>query len=164
MKKIIIVTFLFLNACLLCSCKEQNETQNIPNQTISGELFFKRISTFPSTGIPKREFAKMKFVYQKLKEEDSTKVNERFLYLEKLNQYDLLEKPSLQLKRQKDTLRIFLSEEAYKKIKSYTLNDLRQRNKKVEIELKAQEFEKNILFSNQITKIKEVDGKTPWQL
>ncbi len=39
---------------------------------------------------------------------------------------------------------------------------LQSKNKKVTLELALQQLDKDVYFSDEITKIKEVDGETPW--
>ena len=144
-----IISFLF-------SCNSNQEK-------IKGDLFFKLVNISSPSGISKEEVSKIEIILDSVEKNNISTKNEIIDYFTILKKHNLLENPSLQLKVDNDIKKIFIPKKEYEKISSYSLKDLQQQNKKVEIELEVKELEKDIFFSNEIISIKEVDGETPWK-
>ncbi|WP_445455950.1 hypothetical protein [Flavobacterium sp. HNIBRBA15423] len=133
------------------------------NDFIYGDLFFKLVTISSSSGISKEDVSKIEIMLDSVEKNNISTKNEIIDYFTILKKHNLLENPSLQLKVDNDIKKIFIPKKEYEKISSYTLKDLQQQNKKVEIELEVKELEKGIFFSSEIISIKEVDGETPWK-
>ncbi len=100
----------------------------------------------------------------KLQNENDALSKEMINYFAKLKKLDLLKLPSVKIETEgKQLKQVFLTQKEYDKIKPFTLNELQVKNKKVTLELALQELDSAIYFSDEIIKIKEVDGKTPWE-
>lgn len=152
MKNIIYLTII----SFLFSCNSNQEK-------IKGDLFFKLVNISSPSGISKEEVSKIEIMLDSVEKNNISTKNEIIDYFTILKKHNLLENPSLQLKVDNDIKKIFIPKKEYEKISSYSLKDLQQQNKKVEIELEVKELEKDIFFSNEIISIKEVDGETPWK-
>lgn len=142
---------------LLLSCNSNQEK-------IKGELFFKIIDFSPATGMNEDDIKKMEEILKTIDTIGNSKNDKLFVnYFNTLKKHNLLQSPFIKIKTDTIIRKIFISHQEYQKISAYTLNDLQQQNKKVEIELVVKELEKDIFFSDEIISVKEVDGETPWQ-
>ena len=132
--------------------------------TFKGDLYFKLINLSRNKGLTKVEEQKFVRLIDSLLENKSIPKNELILlnHLKKLKELNLLTKPNIQLKNNEKYKTIYLTLDEYKKVSNYNLNDLQKRKKKVEILLNIKELDSGIYFSDKIVRIKEIDGKTPW--
>ncbi|VXB26725.1 conserved hypothetical protein [Flavobacterium sp. 9AF] len=138
--------------CVILSCNSKQET-------IKGDLFFKLVNISSPSGMSSEEISKIEHMLKNVEENN----NELIAYYKTLKNNNVLGNPYLLLKVNNDVQTIFLSKNEYEKIKLYTLDDLRKRNKTVEIELKIKKIDKDIFFSDEIISVKEGEGETPWQ-
>jgi hypothetical protein len=76
---------------------------------------------------------------------------------------DLLKSPWINLKTDSDIKKIYLSELEYEKLKKFDRNKLITDNKKVELKIKVTELDSGIYYSDKISEIKLIDGKTYWR-
>ncbi len=136
---------------------------NTKNEIINGELYFKLVNFLPNEGLNKEQFSKMKSDIGKLSESKNHDELRLYVYLEKLEKNNLLASPNITIKMKNNELRvIFLNQKEYQKLKTYTLNDLNSRGKKIVIKLKVKEIDTAIFYSDKIISIKEINGKTSW--
>lgn len=148
---------ILLSVILFTSCHQTNKT-------IKGELFFKIIDFSPATGMKKDDIKKMERIIETIDKVGNSKNDKLFVnYFNTLKKHNLLHSPFIKIKTDTIIRKVFITHQEYQKISAYTLNDLQQQNKKVEIELVVKELEKDLFFSDEIINIKKVDGKTPWQ-
>ena len=145
---------LFLILFISCTIKQD---------ITKGDLFFKLVSITSPSGMSNEESKKIEKLLDSVGSSNTVAENEVIDYFKLLKKHNLLENPFIQLKVGKEIKKVFLSKKEYEKISLFTLNDLQQRNKKVEIELEVKELEKDLFLSNKILSIEEVDGETPWQ-
>ncbi|WP_288983972.1 hypothetical protein [uncultured Flavobacterium sp.] len=151
-------TLLFFLTILLFSCKE--------SENLKGDLYFKHIDLTSPIGLTDEQalnvekwIDSMDLSYQNLKEEDKNLVDS----YKNIIKHGLLKNPYLQLETEDGIKKVYLTSKEYHKIKHFKLSDLQEKSKKVTIELKVTELEKDLFYSEEITSIKEVNGKTPWQ-
>ena len=145
-----LIYFIIISCLLSCNSKHEK---------IKGDLFFKLVNISSPSGMSPEEISKIENMLENVKKSD----DELIAYLKNLKSNNVLGNPYLQLKIGDDIKTVFITHKEFQKISTYTLKDLQQQNKKVEIELKVKKLEKGIFFSNEIISIKEVDGETPWQ-
>ena len=152
-KKEIMKNLIYLTiVCLFLSC-------NSKQKTIKGDLFFKLVNISSPSGMSAEEISEIENRLKNVEENN----NELIAYYRILKSNNVLGNPYLLLKVNNDVQTIFLSKSEYEKIKLYTLDDLRKRNKKIEIELKIKKIDNDIFFSDEIISVKECEGETPWQ-
>ena len=157
MKKNFFIIGLALIVLFSCSEKEN---------LIEGDLYFKLVNFSSPKGLTddqainfKKWIDSMDLSYQNLKEEDKNLVDS----YKNIIKHGLLKNPYLQLETEDGIKKVYLTSKEYHKIKHFKLSDLQEKSKKVTIELKVTELEKDLFYSEEITSIKEVNGKTPWQ-
>lgn len=144
--------YLLFFVILFISCHQTNKTTK-------GDLFFKLVNISSPSGMSAEEISKIENRLKNVEENN----NELIAYYRTLKSNNVLGNPYLLLKVNNDVQTIFLSKSEYEKIKLYTLDDLRKRNKKIEIELKIKKIDNDIFFSDEIISVKECEGETPWQ-
>lgn len=84
-----------------------------------------------------------------------------YKFFKKLQNKGLLTSPYIHLKIGADSiLAVYLSESEYEKVRDFEHNDLRERNKKIEIELDIKKIDDEIYYSENIISAREVDGET----
>lgn len=150
-----LIYLIIISAVLSC-----NKSQ----EKIKGDLFFKLVSISSPSGMSEEEISKIEIILDSVeKNKTSNDGNELLNHFKILKKHNLLGSPYLQLKEGNDVKTIFIPQKEYEKISSYSLSNLQQKNRKVEIELEITELEKDIYSSNKIISIKEVDGETPWK-
>lgn len=153
MKKYVLLPF----TILFLSCNSKQEK-------IKGELFFKIIDFSLTTGMKKGDIKKMEKIIETIDKVGNSKNDKLFVnYFNTLKKHNLLNSPFIKIKTDTIIRKVFIPHKEYKKISSFTLDNLREQNKKIEIELEIKELEKNIYFSNEILSLKKVDGETLWQ-
>jgi hypothetical protein len=147
--------FIIVFICFV-SCKQNNEV-------IKGELWFKLINLMPNEGFSNDRTV---IIEKSLDTLDIDKVKnndlkELYKSLILLRKHKLLNSPNIGIKINKDEYRtVHLDKKEYEKIKKYSLDYLNKSHIKIEIELKVQELEKNLYYSDQIINLKEISGKT----
>jgi hypothetical protein len=147
--------FIIVFICFV-SCKQNNEV-------IKGELWFKLINLMPNEGFSNdRTVIIEKYLdtldIDKVKNNDLKELYKSLILLRK---HKLLNSPYIGIKINKDEYRtVHLDKKKYEKIKKYSLDYLNKSHIKIEIELKVQELEKNLYYSDQIINLKEISGKT----
>ncbi|WP_298308975.1 hypothetical protein [Flavobacterium sp.] len=154
MKKSLIVIF----AILMVSCNSKKEI-------CKGNLYFKLIdigSFYGETEEKIREFERKidSFKIDSKTSKDDADIINKFKTIKRLNLFRI---PCIRVQTSDDIKLIFLSESEYKKVKSFTLEDLKNRGKKVILELELEELDKGIYYSENIIKVQEIDGQTPWK-
>ena len=148
---------LFLFTFLLFGC---NQTESI-----KGDLYFILVDLTAPSGLSGEQalqieklVASMASDFENLDEKSKTFVT----YYQNVIKHNLLQNPYLQLETENGIRKVYLNSNEYDKIKNFTLSDLKEKSKKVVIELKFKKFEDDVFYSEEIISIKEVDGKTPW--
>ncbi len=151
-------SLLFLIAILLFSCKQ--------SESLKGDLYFKLIDLTSPIGLTDEQalnvekwIDSMDLDYVKLSEGNKKLVD----YYKNVIKHNLLKNPYLQLETEDGIKKVYLNSKEYDKIKDFKLLDLKEKSKKVIIELNAKELENDLFYSEEIILIQEVDGKTPWK-
>jgi hypothetical protein len=130
------------------------------NQTFKGDLYFKLVNLIPQEGFSNErvnEIERMLDSIQNQKNDNKSIISD----FEKLRKYKLLKSPNIQLRFSDGKIkRVFLNNNEYQKIKKYTLDYLNKNHTKLEVELKIQELEKDMFFSEMIVNFNEVKGIT----
>jgi len=152
------ITLTLIIGLLILSCSK-NEKE------INGDLYFKLIDIGSFYGaddetIEKFEKSFDSIRWSKIAGKDDLEIIRVFDIL-KAN--DLLKSPWINLKTDSDIKKIYLSELEYEKLKKFDRNKLITDNKKVELKIKATELDSGIYYSDKISDIKIVDGKTYWR-
>mgnify|MGYP003513465254 FL=1 len=146
-------TLLFFLTILLFSCKQ--------SENLKGNLYFKLINLTSPSGLTDEQALNIENIINSM---SSNKKNKELVdYYKKAIKHDLLKNPYLQLETEDGIKKVYLSFKEYDKIKHFKLSELQEKSKKVVVELNANEFEKDLFYSEEIILIQEVDGKTPWQ-
>lgn len=149
MKKILLIILTFI----LLSCNSKTDK-------IKGELYFKLVNIWPNDGSAESE---INAYLKKIKNSDSAMENKVYFYFSNLKKHKLLSAPKIMIKTDSGEVKeVFLNQEEYQKVKNYNLMDLDAKGKKVTLLMKVEKLDKDILFSNNIEYIKEVDGKSSW--
>ena len=151
------LNFIILTICFI-SCDSNPKI-------IEGFLYFKLVNIVPQTGMSDKQILELEKDLQKpdnLGDEDSTSIKIK-KYFKTLKKHNLLKLPSIKIKTKEGSIKnIFLSKQEYDKIKSYTLKELQNKNKKISLKLEIKELDDEIYFSDEIKEIQEVNGETPW--
>lgn len=137
---------------------------NDATSPIKGDLYFKAIDLSYPNGMTEEQIVKFEKYLDTVKINPETTDAEKKIinYLTILRKNNLLRSPSIKIKTQDSTIKkIFLSKSEYEKIKPFTLERLRKKGKKLELELNAKELDSNLYFSDEIIEFKEIDGVTP---
>lgn len=137
------------------SCQEKNYT--------NADLSFKLINAGSLYGADESEIQKFEEILDSLRRNQKAKKNEieLFNFYAKLKDHNLLTSPYIYLQIEKDsTLRVYLHEEEYQKVKEYNHADLNERNKKVSLKLDIEKKEEGIYVANHIISVQETDGHT----
>ena len=156
MKKLL--SYFFILACFSC-----NQTEK---QITKAELSFKLISIGSLYQANEQQIKEFQKTIDSINANPNATEQERYLtsYFEKLKTNGLLNLPYIYLRINSDsTLVVYLSEKEYKKVKEFKLNDLEQREKKVELELIIKEKDSGLYFAEKILKVRETDGITYWK-
>ena len=146
-------TLLFFLTILLFSCKQ--------SENLKGNLYFKLINLTSPSGLTDEQALHVEKMINSMSSDEKNK--ELVDYYKKVIKHDLLKNPYLQLETEDGIKKVYLSFKEYDKIKHFKLSELQEKSKKVVVELNANEFEKDLFYSEEIILIQEVDGKTPWQ-
>ncbi len=146
-------TLLFFLTILLFSCKQ--------SENLKGNLYFKLINLTSPSGLTDEQALNIENIINSMSSDEKNK--ELVDYYKKAIKHDLLKNPYLQLETEDGIKKVYLSFKEYDKIKHFKLSELQEKSKKVVVELNANEFEKDLFYSEEIILIQEVDGKTPWQ-
>ena len=146
-------TLLFFLTILLFSCKQ--------SENLKGNLYFKLINLTSPSGLTDEQALHVEKMINSMSSDEKNK--ELVDYYKKAIKHDLLKNPYLQLETEDGIKKVYLSFKEYDKIKHFKLSELQEKSKKVVVELNANEFEKDLFYSEEIILIQEVDGKTPWQ-
>lgn len=137
------------------SCQEKNYT--------NADLSFKLINAGSLYGADESEIQKFEEILDSLRRNQKAKKNEieLFNFYAKLKDHNLLTSPYIYLQIEKDsTLRVYLNEEEYQKVKEYNHADLNERNRKVSLTLDIEKKEEGIYVANHIISVQETDGHT----
>lgn len=146
-------TLLFFLTILLFSCEQ--------SENLKGNLYFKLINLTSPSGLTDEQALNIENIINSMSSDEKNK--ELIDYYKKEIKHDLLKNPYLQLETEDGIKKVYLSFKEYDKIKHFKLSELREKSKKVVVELNANELEKDLFYSEEIILIQEVDGKTPWQ-
>ena len=146
-------TLLFFLTILLFSCKQ--------SENLKGNLYFKLINLTSPSGLTDEQALHVEKMINSMSSDEKNK--ELVDYYKKVIKHDLLKNPYLQLETEEGIKKVYLNSKEYDKIKHFKLSELQEKSKKVVVELNANEFEKDLFYSEEIILIQEVDGKTPWQ-
>ncbi|WP_223034905.1 hypothetical protein [Hanstruepera marina] len=152
------ITLTLIIGLLILSCSK-NEKE------INGDLYFKLIDIGSFYGaddetIEKFEKSFDSIRWSKIAGKDDLEIIRVFDIL-KAN--DLLKSPWINLKTDSEIKKIYLSELEYEKLKKFDRNKLITDNKKVELKIKVTELDSGIYYSDKISEIKLIDGKTYWR-
>ncbi|TWO29339.1 hypothetical protein E1J38_014980 [Seonamhaeicola sediminis] len=152
------ITLTLIIGLLILSCSK-NEKE------INGDLYFKLIDIGSFYGaddetIEKFEKSFDSIRWSKIAGKDDLEIIRVFDIL-KAN--DLLKSPWINLKKDSEIKKIYLSELEYEKLKKFDRNKLITDNKKVELKIKVTELDSGIYYSDKISEIKLIDGKTYWR-
>jgi radical SAM superfamily enzyme YgiQ (UPF0313 family) len=152
MKKFLVILIsLFLFSC------------NSKTKIIKGDLYFKIIDLTSPEGISEEQAKKLEIIIDSSNSSKNKNLEDQSIieYFKVIKKHNLLRSPYIKLKLgEKDFKTIFLNKKEYKKLKKYTLDYLSKNHTKLEVELKIQEIEKDIFYSDKIINLKEVIGKT----
>lgn len=150
------------NCCLLLivfflSCHSPN------TELLKGDLYFKLIA-FPSLyGSSETEIENFEKYLDSLKSNETASPQEKELvsYFKKLEELNLLKSPNIKVIDEKGEIRtVFLNENEFEKIEKYTIDYLRENNKKVTLEIEAKVLDTEIYYSDDIKTIQESNGET----
>ena len=130
-----------------------------------GDLYFKLIDFESFYGTDEKIIERFEHTfdsirYSKIARKEDLEVIRVFDILKANN---LLKSPWINLKTESDIIKIYLSESEYEKVKKFERNKLINTNQKVELEIKVTELDSGIYYSNKISEIKIVNGKTYWR-
>lgn len=151
MKKIIFLLALIL----ICSCTTKNSN-------LKGDLYFKLIGFSNGSELNDEQVIKIEKYLDSISDKNIPE-DKTTKYFKLLRNNNLLHSPSILIKTTENTIhKVFLSELEYEKVKPYTLEILRKKGKKLQLEINAKELDSNLYFCDKIISIKEVDGMTPY--
>ena len=155
MKKIALI---IITGLLLLSCSKMEKE-------FKGDLYFKLIDFESFYGTDEKIIERFEHTfdsirYSKIARKEDLEVIRVFDILKANN---LLKSPWINLKTESDIIKIYLSESEYEKVKKFERNKLINTNQKVELEIKVTELDSGIYYSNKISEIKIVNGKTYWR-
>ncbi|MCA1965600.1 MAG: hypothetical protein LDL23_03005 [Flavobacterium sp.] len=146
-------TLLFLIAISFFSCKQ--------SESLKGNLYFKLINLTLPSGLTDEQALHIEQMINSMSSDEKNK--ELIDYYKNVIKHNLLKNPYLQLETEDGIKKVYLNSKEYDKIKDFKLLDLKEKSKKVIIELNAKELENDLFYSEEIILIQEVDGKTPWK-
>ena len=134
-------------------------------QELKGDLYFKLIDLGSFYGADEKTIEKFEKSFDSIRQsamagKDALEIVQAFDIL-KAN--DLLNSPWINLKMGSDIKKIYLSEKEYEKLKKFDRNDLINNNKKVELKIKISKLDGGIYYSDKITHLNLLDGKTYWR-
>ncbi|RBW59159.1 hypothetical protein DS884_05260 [Tenacibaculum sp. E3R01] len=144
---------------LFVSCKTKS------NEKAKAELTFKSISFMSAYGATDKELndlnKKIDDVLLNKRNEIISEEEKLYQYFGKLRNLNLLEKPYIFLRFNKDSiLPVYLSENEFNKVKNFKQIDLFKEGKKVIIELDLVKKNNTIYYSNNIVSIIKVNGRS----
>lgn len=147
------ILILFMLSIVSFSCKKE--------VIIKGDLYFKLINLTSPVGLTDEQALNIEKTINSIALDEKNK--ELVDYYKNVIKHNLLKNPYLQLETEVGIKKVYLNSKEYDKIKNFKLSDLQNKSKKVVVELKANEIEKDLFYSEEIVSIQEVEGKTPWQ-
>ena len=152
------ITLTLIIGILILSCTK-NEKE------FKGDLYFKLIDIGSFYGADEKTIEKFEksfdsIRWSKMAGKDELEIIRVF---DILKSNDLLKSPWINLKTESDIKKIYLSEKEYEKLKEFDRNELITDNKKVELKIKVTELDSGIYYSDKISEIKLIDGKTYWR-
>ncbi|WP_047544845.1 hypothetical protein [Psychroserpens sp. Hel_I_66] len=152
------ITLTLIIGFLILSCSK-NE------QEFKADLYFKLIDIGSFYGADEKTIEKFEksfdsIHWSKMAGKDELEIIRVF---DILKSNDLLKSPWINLKTESDIKKIYLSEKEYEKLKEFDRNELITDNKKVELKMKVTELDSGIYYSDKISDLKIVDGKTYWR-
>lgn len=148
MKRIILLS-LFLISLIACNTREEQ---------LEGYLYFKLIAI---------KLDDSSFIEQLIDSvrQNTANTNDQALvnYYDTLKREGLLNVPSICLKNKSDIKRIYVSQQVHDTLKGFKLHTLEDHNQKVHLKMIVTNPEENIYYSDSITELKVVTGKTYWK-
>ncbi|WP_147239376.1 hypothetical protein [Tenacibaculum sp. E3R01] len=153
------IFFIMIFSLLFVSCKTKS------NEKAKAELTFKSISFMSAYGATDKELndlnKKIDDVLLNKRNEIISEEEKLYQYFGKLRNLNLLEKPYIFLRFNKDSiLPVYLSENEFNKVKNFKQIDLFKEGKKVIIELDLVKKNNTIYYSNNIVSIIKVNGRS----
>ena len=153
------IFFIMIFSLLFVSCKTKS------NEKAKAELTFKSISFMSAYGATDKELndlnKKIDDVLLNKRNEIISEEEKLYQYFGKLRNLNLLKKPYIFLRFNKDSiLPVYLSEDEFNKVKNFKQIDLFKEGKKVLIELELMKKNNTICYSNNIISIKKVNGRS----
>ncbi len=132
---------------------------NKNTEIVEGELFFKLVNPMPYKGLSEEKKKEIeKYLLTESKNQD-----EVYIFYKTLKENNILGNPSLDLKTKLGVKKVFLNQISYEKIKKYSLDKLREENKKIIINLNLKKINSHIYYSDEIISLKEIEGETEFQ-
>ena len=154
--KNITLTLIITISILSCSKSEKEFKGDLYFQLIDIESFYRA----DDEALEKFEKSVDSIRWSKTARKDELEIIRIFDIL-KAN--DLLKSPWIYLKTDSDIKKFYVSKQEYEKLKKFDRNKLITDNKKVELKIKATELDSGIYYSDKISEIKLIDGKTYWR-
>lgn len=153
------VFFIMIFSLFFVSCKTKS------NEKAKAELTFKSISFMSAYGATDKELndlnKKIDDVLLNKRNEIISEEEKLYQYFGKLRNSNLIEKPYIFLRFNKDSiLPVYLSENEFNKVKNFKQIDLFKEGKKILIELDLVKKNNTIYYSNNIISIKKVNGRS----
>lgn len=157
----LLIVLLAMISCSTSDSKKEN--------LYEGELFIKLItigSDIFSVEDENGETLTEKF--SSMKDETSLNEQEKALkeHFDLLHDNDLIGKPYFHIKSLKTSVEyetVYITEDEFRKVSDFKLNELQKNNQKVIIEFYGSPISDFAIKSNKIKSVKLVDGKTEWK-
>lgn len=138
---------------------------NSNTEIISGDLYFKQVDWMNYYGASDENKKEIQKLIRALKDSNSLSVTEQKIVnqYEKLEKLNFLNSPYVRLKTNNDVKLVFMTEQDFKKVEKYQLQDLLATNQKVSLKLEVEKVDTDIFLCKKIIENQKVSGITPWE-